>query len=82
MQRDHHQPPSAAEQKLNEFEAAEYIFGKGGSERTLQGWRSRGFGPKFLKAGRRVVYRRSDIDAWLLSRERLSTSDRGERPTR
>jgi len=31
-----------------------------------------------LKLGSRVVYRRRDLDVWLVGRERTSTSDRGE----
>lgn len=35
--------------------------------------------PKFLKlTARRVGYRKSDLDAWLTSRTRTSTSDGGE----
>ena len=78
MQRDYQPPSATADEKFNETAAAQYIFGPGGSERTLQGWRSRGFGPRFLKLGRRIVYRRRDLDAWLAGRERASTSDRGE----
>ena len=35
------------------------------SRRTLQGWRARGRGPKFRKAGSRVLYRRSDVESFL-----------------
>jgi hypothetical protein len=39
------------------------------SPRTLERWRVRGDGPVFSKAGpglrARVLYRRSDLDAWL-----------------
>ena len=37
-----------------------------------------GFGPAYSKAGRNVVYHMQDLDAWLVSRRRLSTSDTGE----
>ena len=33
-----------------------------------------GDGPVFLKLGRRVVYDRADLDSWLASRKRRSTS--------
>jgi predicted DNA-binding transcriptional regulator AlpA len=37
-----------------------------------------GAGPKYLKIGARSVrYRRSDIDAWLADKARISTSDPG-----
>lgn len=58
--------------------ATEYLFGPTGSQRTLEGWRLRGGGPAFIKAGSRVVYRRADLDAWLAANRRLSTSDRGQ----
>ena len=35
------------------------------SHRTLETWRRNGNGPPFIRIGRRVVYRRSDIEAWL-----------------
>ena len=65
------------EQKFNTLGAAKYI-GPDFSERTLETWRVRGGGPKFLKAGSRVFYRRRDLDAWLAERERASTSDTGK----
>lgn len=37
-----------------------------------------GTGPRFLKIGARSVrYRRSDIDAWLADKTRISTADSG-----
>jgi excisionase family DNA binding protein len=35
------------------------------SNRTLQTWRVRGAGPPFVRAGRAVRYRRSDLDEWV-----------------
>jgi len=32
---------------------------------TLRFWRHKGTGPKSFKLGRRVMYRQSDVDAWL-----------------
>ena len=54
--------------------AAEYV---GLSPATLEALRSRGGGPAFAKLGRRVVYRREDLDEWLAKRRRQSTSDDG-----
>jgi excisionase family DNA binding protein len=45
------------------------------SERTLERSRVTGFGPPFVKAGRRVLYRREDLDAWVASRVVASTSE-------
>lgn len=36
---------------------------------TLRHWRYIGTGPKSFRPGRRVVYRRGDVTAWLLERE-------------
>jgi excisionase family DNA binding protein len=68
--------PGAADpdRKFSRAEAAKYL---GISARTLEGWAVRGGGPRMLKLGSRVVYRRRDLDAWLGARERASTSDRG-----
>lgn len=44
------------------------------SERTLERYRVTGLGPKFIKAGRRVLYRQSDLDDWIMSRLVGSTS--------
>lgn len=35
---------------------------------TLAAWRTQGRGPAYVKIGRRVFYRRSDVAAWLASR--------------
>jgi predicted DNA-binding transcriptional regulator AlpA len=48
------------------------------SERTLERSRVTGLGPPFVKAGRRVLYRPADIDAWIERRLRTSTSDLGK----
>jgi hypothetical protein len=47
------------------------------SPRTLERHRCTGFGPPFVKAGRRVLYRQADLDAWIIDRVRTSTSDLG-----
>lgn len=35
---------------------------------TATKWRAKAEGPPFIKVGRLVRYRRSDVEAWLLSR--------------
>jgi excisionase family DNA binding protein len=45
------------------------------SPRTLERRRSRGDGPRFHRAGRRVLYRVSEIEAWLESNGFNSTSE-------
>ena len=44
--------------------------------KTLQGWRWRGEGPRFLKLGRAVRYRRAELEAFIEDGLRISTSDR------
>jgi len=40
----------------------------------LERWRVEGLGPAWLKVGRAVRYREGDVEQWLASRERGSTS--------
>lgn len=35
------------------------------SVETLRTWRKTGVGPPFAKVGRRLMIRRSDLDAWI-----------------
>lgn len=57
-------------------EAATYI---GESPSTLNKRRlSGGDGPPFLKISRRVVYDTADLDAWLASKRRRSTSEQAQ----
>ena len=55
--------------------AADYV---GLSPATLETMRVRGGGPVFVKLGRRVVYRREDLDEWLNRSRQRSTSDDGQ----
>jgi predicted DNA-binding transcriptional regulator AlpA len=49
---------------LSEKEAARVLSI---SARTLQGWRGRKMGPAFVRAGRAIRYRGSDIADWISS---------------
>jgi hypothetical protein len=51
------------------------------SASTLNKLRVFGGGPKYLKLGRTVVYDVTDLDAWLATKRRASTSD-PDRPRR
>jgi hypothetical protein len=46
------------------------------SPRTLEGWRWRGTGPRFIKAGGRVVYRLEDVEAFEAGQLRQGTPRR------
>lgn len=39
----------------------------GFSEATMYNWRHQGKGPRSVRLGRRVYYRRADIEAWIES---------------
>ena len=60
--------------RLSVPEAAAYV---GESVSMLNKRRLTGDGPPFLKISRRVVYDTSDLDLWLASKRRVSTSDNG-----
>jgi hypothetical protein len=45
------------------------------SERTLERLRVSGAGPRFVKAGKAVRYREADLEVWITSRLRGSTSE-------
>ena len=45
------------------------------SARTLQRFRLEGGGPKFCKAGKRVLYASPDLEAWLEENRHASTSE-------
>lgn len=48
----------------------------GVKKNTLELWRMQGRGPKFVKVGRRVMYRVSDVEAFLDANTCQSTSDK------
>ena len=54
------------ENTLNPLKAAKYL---GISEAALRLWRSEGRGPRYFKAGEKLVrYRRVDLDSWVEAR--------------
>ena len=51
----------------------------GVTDHTTQGWRVSGRGPKYVKLGKRVYYRVSDVTAWVDSHIHARTpSGRGQ----
>lgn len=70
-------PPDQTQTVLGTSDAAKYL---GVAPKTLAMWRWRGVGgPVYLKHGSKVVYRRSDLSAFLQGAERASTSDTFQR---
>lgn len=62
------------ENSLTPIKAAKYL---GISEAVLRLWRSTGKGPRFYRAGEKLIrYRKGDLDSWI--EERLSTPAAGE----
>jgi hypothetical protein len=59
---------------LNENKAAEFL---GLSTRTLQAWRMRGGGPRYVKIGRSVRYQRRELVAFQRSHTVSSTTEAG-----
>ncbi|NKB55025.1 MAG: helix-turn-helix domain-containing protein [Alphaproteobacteria bacterium] len=57
---------------LNTRQAAEVV---GLSPATLNRMRVTGDGPLYIKAGRRVLYDRADLIAWLNDRKRRFTAE-------
>jgi hypothetical protein len=64
------------EQKMNAREAASYL---GLAHATLA---KMGGSPTFMRLGRKIVYCRDDLDAWLNDRRATSTSDADRLPQR
>lgn len=42
---------------------------------TMENWRVAGRGPRFIRAGRKIVYDPSDIEAWKEANRASSTSE-------
>ena len=61
-------------ERLNVAGAAGYV---GVSQSYMNKLRGTGGGPVFIKVGKRVVYAVSDLDRWLATLRRESTSDEG-----
>ena len=57
---------------LTQREAADYLRL---SPRTLERKRVEGSGPRFVKAGKRVIYSVHEIDAWVVARTFASTAE-------
>ncbi|WP_419783306.1 helix-turn-helix domain-containing protein [Maridesulfovibrio sp.] len=53
-------------QLMNTPEAAEYL---GFRPNTLEVWRCHGRGPRYCKLGRKVVYKKNDLDSFVTANE-------------
>jgi excisionase family DNA binding protein len=64
--------PSSPSSLLTGRDAASFLSL---SLRTLERLRVSGGGPLFVKCGRSVRYRQSDLDSWIEAHQRHSTSE-------
>ena len=72
-------PPDASDywqSLINEKEAGRFLKL---TDRTMQSYRHRGGGPRYIRLSSRCLrYRRIDLKAWADARVRTSTSDTGQ----
>lgn len=65
------------QQLLTPKQAAEIL---GAAEKTLEGWRTKGGGPHFIKQGTRFIrYRMEDLSDWVESKRVCSTAQYEEK---
>ena len=55
-------------------ESAPYV---GHTERTLVRWRNQGTGPSYIRIGRKIRYRKRDLDAWIETNRVVPVRERG-----
>lgn len=67
-----HLLPLAGDEMMDEFGAAQHL---NVAVKTLRNLRWKGGGPRFVKLGRLVRYRRSSLDAFIDANTRSSTSE-------
>jgi len=65
-------PQDDLDAAVDEKKAADFL---GLSPRTLQAWRVRGGGPRFIRAGRAIRYRRKELLAFQDAHTVSSTSE-------
>ena len=62
---------TTASKLLDTNQLAEQLLNKAN---TIEGWRIKGIGPRYIKIGRLVRYRPEDVEPWLEAQTRNSTS--------
>jgi hypothetical protein len=73
--------PSKAAQEVSSHQLDELLTEQSAAQRlhpsvkTLQAWRVRGFGPAFVRLGRRVLYRTSSLQRFIEVNTFTSTSE-------
>jgi len=59
------QAAKLVDELLEDDEVAEELHNE---TKTLANWRTKRIGPPFIRVGKRVLYRRSDLEKWLESK--------------
>jgi hypothetical protein len=59
---------------MDSVQLADFLTNK---PNTVEGWRIKGIGPKYIKIGRLVRYRLADVEEWIESQARTSTTQAG-----
>lgn len=59
------------QENMTSIEVAEYTRL---SKKTIDTYRGKGTGPKFIKLGRKVFYKKSDVDAWIEENSGLTST--------
>ncbi len=62
---------TTASKLLDTNQLAEQLLNK---SNTIEDWRIKGVGPRYIKIGRLVRYRLEDVELWLEAQTRNSTS--------
>jgi len=63
---------SEEDEPLREAKAARHV---GVNYETLRQWRRKGIGPRYFKAGQKLIrYRKADLDSWINARLSAPTS--------
>lgn len=66
-----HAPAEPADRLLRQAEVQAML---GAAKSTVEQWRLKGQGPRFVKLGRSVRYRLSDVNAYIASLEAFGTT--------
>jgi predicted DNA-binding transcriptional regulator AlpA len=66
------------ERKGQEWLTPQQLSGQWGIPiRTLYAWRTRRLGPKAVRIGKHLRYRRDDVEAWVEEQDRTQNGDEG-----
>ena len=70
-------PSSGLPFKLNLMDTVQLAELLRNKVNTVEGWRLKGVGPRFIRVGRLIRYRLEDVETWLDAQTCSSTSQAG-----